>query len=239
MSRAADRSARRVARRAARRAALSGSGPTSDDAGAAARFPGARSAFGLLGEVLLVGILVSLVSLPVITLPAALAAGVRHLRRYLKAEDSALGRFWRDVRAALVGGIGIGAAFVVLAAVLALDIDLASTGALPGGPVIGVVGWAGLAALVLVLFTAAGRWTPQLGWLGAVRETPRVIRADLVGAAYLLATAVFAAVVTWQLAPLVVPALGCVALAIVAAPERPRRGRDAGREDGRERADAG
>ncbi|WP_448809080.1 hypothetical protein [Agromyces bauzanensis] len=219
MSRAADR----AARRAAQRAALSGSGPTSDDATAAARFPGARSAFGLLGEVLLVGILVSVVSLPVITLPAALAAGVRHLRRYLRAEDSALGWFWRDVGASLVGGIGIGAASVVLALVLALDIDLASTGALPGGPVVGVVGWIGLAVLVLVLLTAAGRWAPGLGWLGALREAPRAIRADPVGAAYLLATAVFAGVVTWQLAPLVVPALGCVALAIVAAPERPRR----------------
>jgi hypothetical protein len=36
-------------------------------------------------------------------------------------------------------------------------------------------------------------------------------------------TGVFAGIVTWQLAPLVIPALGCVALAIVAAPERPRR----------------
>ncbi|WP_136706433.1 hypothetical protein [Agromyces sp. H66] len=220
MSRAADRSARRVARRAA----LSGSGPTGDDADSVARFPGARSGFGLLGEVLLVGILVSLVSLPVITLPAALAAGVRHLRRYLRAEDSALGWFWRDVRASLVGGIAVGAASPLLAAVLVLDIDLASTGVLPGGPVVAVVGCAGLAALVLVLFTAAGLWTPHLGWVGALRGAPRAIRDDPVGAAYLLATGVFAVVVTWQLAPLVVPALGCVALAIVAAPERPRRG---------------
>ncbi|MEV1132256.1 hypothetical protein [Agromyces sp. NPDC049794] len=226
MSRASDQSARRSARRAAHRAALSGSGPTSDESAAVARFPGARSAFGLLGEVLLVGILVSLVSLPVITLPAALAAGVRHLRRYLRAEDSALGWFWRDVKASLVGGIGVGAASAMLAAVLALDIDLASTGVLPGGPVVALVGWAGLGALVLVLFTAAGRWTPRLGWFGAMRGAPRAIRDDPVGAAYLLATGVFAVVVTWQLAPLVVPALGCVALAIVAAPERPRRGRE-------------
>jgi hypothetical protein len=217
MSRAADR--------AARRAALSGSGPTRDGAAPAGRFPGAKSAFGLLGEVLLVGILIALVSLPVLTLPAALAAGVRHLRRFLRAEASGLEWFWRDVRAALLGSIGIGAASVVIAVVLALDIDLASTGMLPGGPVVGVIGWVGLAALVLVLFTAAGRWTPGLGWLGALRAVPGALRADPAGAAYLLATAVFAGVVTWQLAPLIIPALGCVALAIVAAPERPRRGR--------------
>jgi hypothetical protein len=215
MSRAIDR--------AARRAALSGSGPTRDDATTSARFPGARSAFGLLGEVLLIGVLVAIVSLPVLTLPAGLAAGVRHLRRFLRAEDSALEWFWRDVRASLVGGIGVGAASVVIAVVLALDIDLASSGLLPGGPLVGAVGWAGLAALVLVLFTAAGNWTPGIGWLGALKAVPRALRADPAGAAYLVATAGFAVVVTWQLAPLIVPALGCVALAIVAVPERPRR----------------
>jgi len=217
MSRAADR--------AARRAALSGSGPTHDDSATTARFPGAKSAFGLLGEVLLIGILMAIVSLPVITIPAALAGGVRHLRRYLKAEDSGLEWFWRDVRASLLGGVGIGAASVVLAAVLALDIDLAGSGVLPGGPIVGVVGWLGLAALVLALFTAAGRWSPKAGWLGAFRGVPRAVREDPAGAAYVVATGVFAAVVTWQLVPLVIPALGCIALAIVAVPERPRRTR--------------
>jgi hypothetical protein len=217
MSRATDR--------AARRAALSGSGPTRDDGAPQARFPGARSAFGLLGEVLLVGILIALVSLPLLTLPAGLAAGVRHLRRFLRAEESGLDWFWRDVRASLLGGLGIGAASAAIAVVLVLDIDLASTGLLPGGPLVGIIGWAGLGALALVLFTAAGRWTPELGWLGALREVPGALRADPAGAGYLLATAVFAGVVTWQLVPLVIPALGCVALAIVAVPERPR-GRD-------------
>ena len=215
MSRATDR--------IARHAALSGSGPTRDDSATTARFPGAKSAFGLFGEVLLIGILMAIVSLPVITLPVALASGVRHLRRYLKAEDSSLGWFWRDVRASFLGGIGIGAASVVVAAVLALDIDLAGTGMLPGGPVVGAVGWLGLAALALALFTAAGRWTPAVGWLGALKGAPAVIRDDLAGAAYLVATGVFAGVVTWQLVPLVIPALGCIALAIVAVPERPRR----------------
>ena len=218
MSRATDR--------AARRAALSGSGPTHDDSATTARFPGAKSAFGLLGEVLLIGIMMAIVSLPVITIPAALAAGVRHLRRYLKSDDSALVWFWRDARDSVLGGIGIGAASVVIAAVLALDIDLAGSGVLPGGPVVAVVGWVGLAALVLALFLAAGRWSPRVGWPGALKGVPGAVRADPAGAAYLVATGVFAGVVTWQLAPLVIPALGCIALAIVAVPERPRRSRD-------------
>src|SRR4029453_9182114 len=98
-----------------------------------ARFPGAKSAFGLLGEVLFMGIMMAIVWLPVIRIPARLAAGVRPLRRYLKADDSALVWFWRDARDSLLGGIGVGAASVVVAAVLALDIDLAGSGVVPGG----------------------------------------------------------------------------------------------------------
>ncbi|MBM7503917.1 hypothetical protein ACFPER_10545 [Agromyces aurantiacus] len=212
----------RTSERAARRAERSGSGPVRSGA-APARFPGATSAFGLLGEVLLIGLLVTLVALPVVTLPVALAAGVRHLRRFLKAEASSMGAFWADVRAGLAGGIAVGAASVVLVLVLLVDLDLANSGALPGGPLIGAVGWVGLAAAALALFTAAGRWTPARGWRRALRSVPRSVGADPIGAAYLVATAVFAVVVTWQLLPLIVPALGCVALAIVAVPERPRR----------------
>jgi len=206
--------------RAARRAARSGSGPS---AAPPARFPGATSAFGLLGEVLLVGVLVTVASLPIVTLPAALAAGVRHLGRYLRAEGSRLGMFWRDVRAGLIGGIGIGVAMAAITALLILDIWLAGTGALPGGAAVAVVGWVGLAALATALCTAAGRWTPVHGWLDAVRQVPRAWRADAPGALYLVATVGFAGVVTWQLAPLIIPALGCVALAVFAVPERPSR----------------
>jgi hypothetical protein len=92
----------------------------------------------------------------------------------------------------------------------------------------GLMAPAGLAAVALALFIAAGRWSPALGWLGALKGVPAAVRADPAGAAYLIATAVFAGVVTWQLIPLVIPALGCVALAIVAVPERPRRARGAG-----------
>jgi hypothetical protein len=217
MSKAADR--------AARRAEESGSGPVRSDA-PPARFPGARSGFGLLGEMLLVGILVSMLSLVVVTLPIALAAGVRHLERYLRAEDSRLSWFWSDVRDGLLGGLVVGVAATVLSLLLALDIAVAATGALPGGELVAVAGWIGLAALVLGLFTAVGRWTPKQGWRGAVRSVPRVIRDDPAGAAYLLATGAFAVIVTWQLFVLAIPALGCVALAIVSIPERARRRRD-------------
>lgn len=207
--------------RAARRAALSGSGPTRDQA-SPGRFPGARAKFALFGEVLLVGLLVTIAGIAVITLPAALAAGIRHLRRFVAAEDSRVVLFWTDVRAAVVPGLPVGAGALVLSLLLLLDIDLARSGYLPGGAVIEVVGWVGLAAVALALLVAAGTWSPETGWRRALRAVPAAVRADLGGAAYLVATAGFVCVATWALLPLFLPAIGCAALAVVAIPERRR-----------------
>ncbi|MDY0908446.1 hypothetical protein [Microbacterium sp. CFBP9034] len=207
--------------RAARRADASGSGPTVEER-PPARYPGAAGAFALFGEVLLVGLLVTVAGLAIITLPAALAAGIRHLRRYLDAEASPARLFWRDARTALPGGLVVGLAAVVAAGVLALDIHLASSGALPGGPAVAVVGWAGLVVGAVVLLAAAGAWTPETGWRSAVRGVPAAIAADPRGGLYLAATAVFVGVATWTLAPLLIPALGCAVLAVVAIPTRRR-----------------
>ncbi|WP_221933090.1 hypothetical protein [Tessaracoccus rhinocerotis] len=220
-TRSRDRTRRRELR-AARRAQDSGSGPASEgwDPGAN---PGARGAFALFGEVLVTGVLVSLVGLLVVTLPVGLAAGVRHLRRFVAAEDASMRLFWEDVRRAALPGTGVGIGAVLLGLLLLLDIDLARSGFLPGGALVEVIGWVGLAALAVALLAAAGRWTPERGWLSALRQLPGLVRDDVAGAAYLLATAGFVVVLTWALTPLVVPALGCAALAVVAVPGRPRR----------------
>ncbi|WP_240659004.1 DUF624 domain-containing protein, partial [Microbacterium sp. CPCC 204701] len=149
--------------RAARHADASGSGPTLDER-EPARFPGAKGAFALFGEVLLTGMLVLAGGLAVLTLPAALAAGIRHLRRYVNAEASHARTFWQDYRRALPGGLVVGLVALVVALVLVLDIDLAGSGALPGGPAIAVIGWAGVVAGAVALLTAAGSWTPERGW---------------------------------------------------------------------------
>ncbi|MFE1665345.1 hypothetical protein [Microbacterium sp. P02] len=211
----------RRAQKAAHRAAVSGAGPTTE--GPAARFPGATAGFALFGEVVMIGMLVTLVSLPVVTLPAALAAGIRHLRRYLHAEDSRLAFFWRDLRAGLLGSLAVGAGAVVLTLLLLLDIDLAGSGALPGGPAIAAVGWIGLAAVGVTLLAAASAWSPETGWRRAVRGVPAMIAGDVRGALFLVATVGFVVVVTWALPPLIIAALGCAALAAVAIPERPAR----------------
>lgn len=208
--------------RAARRADASGAGPTLEDR-EPARFPGAKGAFALFGEVLLTGLLVTAAGLLVVTLPAALAAGIRHLRRYVDAEQSHAATFWHDWRRALPGGLVVGVVVGALAIVLMLDIDLANSGALPGGGLIAVVGWAGLVLGATALLLAAAAWTPERGWRAAARGIPSAAASDPIGAVYLAAAAVLVGVVTWMLTPLVIAGLGCAVFAVVAVPAR--RGR--------------
>lgn len=208
--------------RAAAREARSGAGPVGVDFDPGAN-PGAMARFGLFGEVLTVGLLITLVAVPVVTLPIALAAGIRQLRRFVAAEDSRPVLFWADVRTGIVPSLAVGVPAGLLTAVLVVDIMLARSGALPGGEVVGVIGWAAVVALAVAVLAAAGAWTPERGWTTALRTVPETVRADAVGALYLAATAVFVGVATWALVPLFIPAIGCAALAVVAVPARRRR----------------
>ncbi len=217
-------SGERRAERAAKREARSGAGPTVDGIEPGAN-PGATAKFGLFGEVLTIGLMMTIVGLGVVTLPLALAAGIRHLRRFVAAQDSRAALFWDDVRAGIVPSLGIGAAVALLAAVLGLDIVLANSGSLPGGGVIAVVGWVGLGVLAVGLLAAAGAWDPSTGWRAALRAVPRILAGDPAGALYLAAAALFTGVVTWALPPLFIAGIGCAALAVVAVPARRRRGR--------------
>jgi hypothetical protein len=209
----------RRAYKAALRADASGAGPTLEER-LPARYPGAKGSFALFGEVLATGLLVTAASLPIVTIPAALAAGVQHIRRYLNAEASPVRAFWKDVRIALPGGLAVGVATALIAAVLIADILLANTGALPGGGIIAAIGWVGLVALGTALMLAAGAWSADAGWAAAVRSVPSTAGADPIGVLYLAATAVFVGVITWMLIPLIIAGLGCAATAVVAIPAR-------------------
>ena len=209
--------------RAAKREARSGAGPTVAGIEPGVN-PGATAKFGLFGEVLTIGLMMTIVALGVVTLPIALAAGIRHLRRFVAAEDSRAQLFWEDVRVGILSSLIVGVPAVLIAAVLTVDVVLAGSGTLPGGEVIAVIGWAGLLVLAVTVLIAAGSWSPELGWRAAVRAVPGTIRADAAGAAYIAAAAIFTGVVTWALAPLFIAGIGCAALAVVAVPARRRRG---------------
>jgi hypothetical protein len=204
--------------RKARAQALSGSGHT--DAAPAAVWPGAKQRFALFGEVLLTGIIVTLLSIPIVTIPLAIAVGRRHLLRFLRAEGSQLSLVAGDVREGFIGGVGIGCAWLVATGVLLMDLLLVGSGALPGGIAVGAVAALLLAGLTVLTLWVAAAWTPAAGWRGAVRTGLLSLRTDVVGSLYLLVAAVFVVLFTWMLAPLIVPALGCASFAVAAVSTR-------------------
>ncbi|MFC0680197.1 hypothetical protein ACFFGH_20375 [Lysobacter korlensis] len=221
----AERSLReeRRAERAARRDERSGAGPARDghDPG---RLPGATAKFALFGEVLFTGILVTGLSLPVVSIPLAFAVGTRHLRRFVRGESSSMELVWRDLAPRnLLRSLPVGLGFTLLVAVLAVDLMLGYDGVVPGAGLALAVGWVGLAVVATTLLTASRLWEPERGWLAALRGCWPEWRSDPVAVLYLLAGVVFVGAVSWQLLPLVVPGIGCLILAILAIPQRPRR----------------
>ena len=200
--------------------------------GAAARWPGAAGAFALFGEVLWVGILATVSGVLLLTLPAALAAGSGHLRRYLAAEEASVGTFFADFKRALLGSLAIGAIAVVAVLLLTLDLALASGGGLPGSELVFAAGVVGLVLVGLVLARSAALWRSDTGWPTALRATLPSLRDDLLGALYLAVALGLAVLLTWQLAPLVIAGVGCFVFASVVIIERKRARDDARAELG-------
>lgn len=204
---------------AERRAAASGVGPARPGF-EVPRFPGATGRFALFGEIMLMGLVVTVVALPLITLPLALAAGARHLRRYLKGEASGVRAFWDDLKAGFGGGLLVGLAMLVLLAAAILSLFIAPTDLTGFGVVMTVVAWIAIAATAVIVLMLAGDWEPITGWQGAFRRIGDRFEADPIAPAYLLFAAALVVVCFWQLGPLVIPALGVAVFLVVVLRER-------------------
>jgi hypothetical protein len=193
--------------------------------GSAVRWPGATARFALFGEVLWVGVLCCVAALGIITLPASLAAGSAHLHRFLRAEDSTVRQFLADFSAALRTGWQAGIGVLVAAALLLLDIVVAGSGLLPGGPLVLGAGILLLVGLLCGLTGTTARWYATRSWRAAARHWLSDARQDPAGILWLAAAVVLTAVVTWQLPPLIVPGVGCLVFAALATSVRERRRR--------------
>ncbi|MEV4411010.1 hypothetical protein [Catellatospora sp. NPDC049609] len=178
--------------------------------------------FALFGEVLLTGVAVALLALPLLTLPAALAAGIGHLRRYVDEQGSPYAALWRDARAAAAGGAVVAAAALLGAVAAVFAIGLAGADPTPAGTVMAVAGWLALGLVATAVVLAAGAWTPDGGWRCAVRGLRDQLDADLGAAVHVFVAVALTAVLTWQFLPLIVPSLGIVAFAVVAVRLRSR-----------------
>ncbi|NOJ64307.1 MULTISPECIES: hypothetical protein [unclassified Arthrobacter] len=194
------------------------------------KWPGATNRVELFAQVIWAGVLTTLAGLAIITLPAAIAAGTRHLNRYLRAERSTVRSYGSDFLRALPGGLLVGVVALALAAVLGLNSFLAATQVLVLWPVILCVGILGLAATVVALLQVGFHWAPETGWKVAVREGLRRTSGDPVGGALIAAVAAVAGVIAWLLPPLVVAGVGCLLFTVLTVNVRPRRG--AGPEPG-------
>jgi uncharacterized membrane protein YidH (DUF202 family) len=188
--------------------------------------------FALLGETLLIGLLTLVGSLPVVTAPAALAAGAAHLRRHLGGYSTSVSAFVRDWLAAVRSLWAVGVLMPLAAAVVWANTGLTASGELPGGSVVRWVTWAAAACAAVVVVRAAAAWSdddPGPGLLtaqasaGPWQELSRGIartRDDVGGSVLLFAALVMCVVLVWMLAPLVLVTGGLLSLAAVAVETR-------------------
>lgn len=194
------------------------------------------AALGLLGEVLLAGVLVTVGSLLVVTAVPSLAAAVAHVRRQVSGNEIAVGRFAREWWAAVRSLWPLGLAAVAVAVLLTFDLRLAASGALPGGQVVAAVVAVAAAVAVVVLLRAAGAWSDEDGAPLGVGARQALVtgaeraRDDLVGSVLLLVGVGLCTTFVWMLLPLVLLVGGLLALAVAGVEVR-RRGLEAARPE--------
>ncbi|MGW3682743.1 hypothetical protein [Streptomyces prasinus] len=177
--------------------------------------------FALFAECLLTGVWIALASLPLVTYPAAFAAGSRHLGRHLSHERGGLREFAADFRSALRGGWLVGLAGWAVLAVVRVDV-LAVRAGLPGGEFVGAVGVLALIAAAVAGLRAAAVWRPGDSWRTLLAGAARRTVLDPAGSFLLVGGLAVVVCSAWFSAPLALPVLGAVAAAAVAVEERHR-----------------
>ncbi|WP_406064471.1 hypothetical protein OG462_36430 [Streptomyces sp. NBC_01077] len=177
--------------------------------------------FAVFAECLLVGVWIAVAALPLFTLPAALAAGAAHLRRWTGDEETGLRYFVADLRAALRGGgrsagLGYGAVLALVGA------DLAFVRALPvpGGRAAGALAILAALWLTVTLLRAATAWRPGLRWRDLLGPAARRALRDPAGSLLVVCGLAVIAASAWFSAPLALPALGILVASALAAERR-------------------
>ncbi|MFG2648144.1 hypothetical protein [Streptomyces sp. NPDC048436] len=175
--------------------------------------------FGAFAECLLTGVWIALASLPLITLPAALAAGSRHLDRHLAHEASGWREFTADLRAAVRRGWLVGVAGWAALALLLADLAFVRAG-LPGGAFVGAVGVIALFVLVVAGLRASANWRPDASWRALLTQAVRRTLRDPAGSLVIVCGFAVVAASGWFSLPLAAPTLGMVAAAALAVERR-------------------
>jgi hypothetical protein len=198
--------------------------------------------FALFSETLLAGVLVLVLSIPLVTIPAAYAAGIAHLERHLSGRDDSVRGLWSTFRAALPGSWKLGFATAAAVVVIVLNLLLAWVGQLPGREVVlpATLILAAGAAVLLLRTTAA--WSDfachgvsgsvagtgpgpdgRSAWRSALETGQAVSVRDWTGSLLLVAALFGAVVFVWMLAALFVVVPGVLILASAAVKLRSNR----------------
>ncbi|MFE0803930.1 hypothetical protein [Streptomyces sp. NPDC058812] len=178
--------------------------------------------FALFAECLLTGVWIAVASLPLVTYPAAFAAGARHLGRRLAHERGGWREFAADFRAAVRRGWLVGLAGWAALAAVWVDVQAVRNG-LPGGPFVGAVGVLALIGAAVAGLRAAAAWRPGASWRSLLAQAGRRTVLDPAGSFLIVGGLAVVVCSAWFSAPLAVAVLGAVAAAAVAVEERYRR----------------
>lgn len=196
--------------------------------------------FALFSETLLAGVLVLVLSIPLVTIPAAYAAGTAHLERHLNGRDDSVRGLWGLFKAALPGSWKLGITTAAAAVVIVLNLLLAWVGQLPGRGLVLPATLILAAGAAIVLLRTASAWSDYAGfgtgtgsgttgkdaWRAALDAGKAISLRDWTGSV-LLAAALFCAVVfVWMLAALFVVVPGTLILAAAAVKLRSNRYRN-------------
>ncbi|HJP74113.1 MAG TPA: hypothetical protein VJ914_07590 [Pseudonocardiaceae bacterium] len=182
----------------------------------------ATRGIALFGEVLLVGVLVGVASLPVVTTLAAAGAGAVLVDELVHDQRTPTLRRFLALLAVSLREPVVWMAPALLLAVGGLD-ALALAAGLPGGRLVGPVVLALLVFGLLCGIRGAARWRPDQSWRAALGAAPLVVLRDWKGSGLLLGGLVVLGAVVAGLPAfwLVVP--GLLTLAAVAVEQRPKR----------------
>ncbi|WP_045729274.1 hypothetical protein [Pseudarthrobacter chlorophenolicus] len=187
--------------------------------------------FALFSETLLAGVLVLVLSLPLVTIPAAYAAGIAHLERHLDGRDDSVRGLWGTFKAALPGSWKLGALTAGAAVVILLNLLLAWVGQLPGREVVLPATLVLAACGAILLLRTAAAWSdaatlhagPKDAWHAALETGKAISLRDWSGSALLAAALFGATVFVWMLVALFVVVPGTLILASAAVKIRSAR----------------
>jgi hypothetical protein len=170
-----------------------------------------------MAEVALTGVVIVVVSLPIVTAPAAFVAGREHLRRAVFLRDSRVQLAWADFREAFsLGSALIGLATAVLLAATFVDLALLSAGEVLGAGAASVLIASGCVIALTVGTRAACRWSGRRTWRKALSEAIQLLRRDAVGSLLIAIAIGITALLGWQLLPIFPLAVGCLCYATLA-----------------------